>query len=131
MTTAIDFDGVIHSYENGWADGSIYGDWIDGSSVALHQLMEGGPVFILTTRNPRQVARWIERTSGYSIDCTTHLQRTWYGRVKPFWDKRGLLLVTNRKLAAVHYIDDRAVRFTDWWDTLTQVGMKHMQRRSA
>lgn len=127
MTIAVDFDGVLHSYERGWADGSIYGDWKHGAIGALTQLMQQGPVFIFTARNPRQVARWIERSSGHGFECTTALPRTWYGAVKPFWNTRGLLLVTNRKLAATSYIDDRAVRFTDWWSTLTDMGIEPVQ----
>lgn len=122
MTIAIDFDGVLHSYERGWADGSIYGDFLPGAMPALETLMERDAVFVHTTRNPKQVARWIERTSWHHIDCTTRLPRTWYGRRKPFWNTRGLLLVTDRKLAATVYIDDRAHRFDDWASTMVALG---------
>lgn len=114
MTIAVDFDGVIHSYERGWSDGSIYGDEIGGAFNALDDLMKREAVFIFTARNPRQVARWIERASQYTIDCTTRTPRTWYGYRKPFWNRRDLLLVTNWKLAATAYVDDRAIRFESW-----------------
>lgn len=113
-TVAVDFDGVLHSYERGWDDGSIYGAWMPGTVIALSQLMQSHAVFVHTSRNPKQVARWIERMSGYGFECTTRLPRTRWGRRKPFWDRRGVILVTNRKLAAVAYIDDRAVRFENW-----------------
>lgn len=125
---AVDFDGVLHSYDKGWADGTIYGGWLPGAVTALSQLMHQHAVFIHTTRNPRQVARWIERQSGYGIECTTHLPRTWWGRRKSFWNQQGVLLVTDRKLAAVAYIDDRAVRFVNWPDALTAVGIESLER---
>ncbi|MGW5477662.1 hypothetical protein [Streptomyces sp. NPDC004008] len=122
MTIAVDFDGVIHTYDRGWADGTIYGDLTPDAMTAIETLMERDAVFIHTTRNARQVARWIERTSQYHIDCTTHLPRTWYGRRKPFWNTRGLLLVTDRKLPATVYIDDRAHRFDTWAKTMVALG---------
>lgn len=122
MTIACDFDGVLHTYERGWADGTIYGDWKPDALAGLSTLMERDAVFVLTTRNARQVARWIERTSGYSIDCTTRLPRTWYGRRKPFWNTHGLLLVTDRKLAASVYIDDLGHQFEDWAKTMVALG---------
>lgn len=124
MTIAVDFDGVIHTYERGWADGTIYGDFMPNAMPSLERLMKHDAVFVHTTRNARQVARWIERTSQYHIDCTTRLPRTWYGRRKPFWNTRGLLLVTNLKMAAVAYLDDRAVRFNDWASAMSALGVE-------
>jgi hypothetical protein len=121
VTVAVDFDGVLHSYERGWADGTIYGDWKPGAVAALTQLMQQHPVFVHTTRPARQVAHWIEQRSGYGIECTTRLPRTWWGRRRPFWDTRGVLLVTARKLPAVAYIDDRAIRFTTWQQALADL----------
>lgn len=118
-TLAIDFDGVIHTYERGWADGSIYGDFTPGAMEALLHLMDQYAVFVHTSRNPRQVARWIERRSGYVIECVTRASLLpWRRR---FWNRRGLLLVTNRKLPALIYLDDRAVRFEDWDQALTEL----------
>ena len=122
MTLAIDFDGVIHAYSKGWQDGSIYDEPLPDALTALELLMKRDAVFIHTTRNARQVARWIERTSGHNIDCTTRPPRTWYGRRKPFWNTRGLLLVTNLKLPATVYVDDRAHRFEDWPTTMVALG---------
>lgn len=122
MTIAVDFDGVLHTYERGWDDGTIYGDWAPDAVLALSTLMQRHAVFIHTTRPAGQVARWIERQSGYGIECTTRLPRTWYGKRKTFWDQRGVLLVTSRKLPAVAYVDDRAVRFESWQQAMADLG---------
>lgn len=118
QTVAVDFDGVLHSYERGWADGAIYGDWKPGAVAALSQLMQQYAVFVHTTRDAKQVARWIEQKSGYAFECTTRVPRS------GFWNEQGVVLVTDRKLAAIAYIDDRAVRFTNWPDALTAVGIE-------
>lgn len=124
MTISVDFDGVIHQYSQGWKDGSIYDPPFEHALYALEVLMKHDAVFIHTTRNPRQVARWIERLSWHDIDCTTRVPRNWYGRRIPFWNKRGWLLVTNFKMAANLYIDDRAYKFENWRDTLEHLGIE-------
>lgn len=73
QTIAIDFDGVLHTYDRGWADGTIYGDFTPGAIEALVSLMRDYAVFIHTTRNPHQVARWIEDRTGHGIECTTQM----------------------------------------------------------
>lgn len=104
MTIAVDFDGVIHAYRKGWQDGAIYDPPMPGALDGLRELMDHDAVFIHTTRDVGQVAGWLlER--GFST-------RTGYDG--PFWNERGVLLVTNLKLAATAYLDDRAVRFESW-----------------
>jgi hypothetical protein len=109
---AVDFDGVIHTYDQGWHDGTIYGGWLPGADTGIRHLMSLYPVFILTSRNPVQVARWIQETS--RIPCVTD-----FSEKSRFWNRRGILLVTDRKLPAFAYLDDRAVRFTSW-DTVLE-----------
>lgn len=111
-TVAVDFDKVIHTYDRGWDDGTIYGDFMPGAVEGLTRLMQRYAVFIHTTRKPRHVARWVEDRSGHGIECTTRVPRG------GFWNERGYLLVTNRKLPAVAYIDDRAIRFESWGQAL-------------
>lgn len=108
-TVAVDFDGVIHAYSKGWHDGTIYDDWMPGAVKGLSLLMSQYAVFVHTTRHKRQVANWIERRTAYGIEC-----ETWFPPWRRFWNTQGCLLVTNRKLPAVAYIDDRAIRFEHW-----------------
>lgn len=109
-TLAVDFDGVIHTYERGWADGTIYGDVIPGAKAALLALMDMYAVYIHTTRDAWDVASWI--AVRLAIETITDVPDS------GFWDQTGILLVTDRKLPAIAYIDDRAVRFENWADTL-------------
>src|SRR6266540_4074984 len=110
-TIAVDFDGVIHAYSRGWQDGSIYDEPMPGAFDALRTLMERYAVFIHTTRNAEQVARWINDQQGPPV-CYGSADRI------EFWNTQGVLLVTDRKLPAVAYIDDRAIRFESWPQTL-------------
>lgn len=120
-TIAVDFDGVIHAYGRGWADGTIYDEPLPGALAGLRTLMRRDAVFIFTTRPAAQVARWIEQQSGYGIECTTRIPRRGWLRRPGFWNERGVLLVTDRKLAATAYVDDRAVRFTTWPQVLAEL----------
>jgi hypothetical protein len=131
MTIAVDFDGVIHAYTRGWADGTIYDPPLPGAINGLRQLLDQDAVFIFTTREPEQVMPWLEQ-HGFDVTIDDRCGVCPNGipdicaackgsGVLTFWNQRGQLLVTNRKLAATAYLDDRAVRFTDWDQALTDL----------
>lgn len=111
-TIAIDFDGVIHSYELGWSDGTIYGTPIPGSLEALRMLMTKFSVFIHTSRNPEQVVEWLENLGFNAVFDEGD---------RPFWNEREKILVSSRKLPALVYIDDRGLRFYSWDQTLSEL----------
>ncbi|MGI5281693.1 hypothetical protein ACQEVF_59130 [Nonomuraea polychroma] len=115
MAIGVDFDGVIHAYSRGWDDGTIYDGPITGALEGLRALMEKHSVFIHTSRNVRQVAEWL---AGHGFTCC--VEGTIHAPMK-FWNERGQLLVTNRKLPAKAYLDDRAVRFTTWPAALAEL----------
>jgi hypothetical protein len=118
VTIAIDFDGVIHAYSRGWADGNIYDQPLPGALEGLRQLMERDAVFIFTSRDPQQVADWLFEKGEFNITWEPPGETTC-----TFWNDRDRILVTNRKLPATAYLDDRAVRFTDWDQALTALGV--------
>jgi hypothetical protein len=114
-TIAVDFDGVIHAYSQGWQDGSIYDEPVPGALDAIRALQRDAAVFVHTTRAPDAVCCWLEERG---IPATTDLPPD---NVYEFWNSQAIVLVTNRKLPAVAYIDDRAVRFRDWDQALADV----------
>jgi len=114
-TVAVDFDGVVHAYSKGWHDGTIYDEPNPGALDALRLLMRHYAVFIHTTRDPHDVAAWL-RVHGF--ECLT-----WLSRWAQFWNTQGVLLITSRKLPAIAYIDDRAIRFTNWTQALGELGV--------
>lgn len=113
-TIGCDFDGVVHAYSRGWQDGTIYDEPMPGAFDGLIELMQYYSVFIHTTRDEEQTMRWLSARKMLAI---TDEQA---GRPQ-FWDKRGVLLVSNRKLPAVAYIDDRGIRFENWEQALADV----------
>jgi hypothetical protein len=122
-TISVDFDGVIHTYEKGWHDGTIYGQFTPGAMAYLGRLMDKYAVVIHTTRKAKDVARWIEDRTSHHIECTTRVPRN------GFWNRQGYLLVTNRKLPSFAYIDDRAIGFRNWNQAMTALAM--MERKAA
>jgi len=131
---AIDFDGVIHKYSKGWHDGTCYDDEVRGVFEAIEKLMGKYSVFILSTRSPRQIKKWLKEhcyESDYvyygmgddpdnfrwpKFNFTIEIIPFW---VK-FWNKKKVLGITQRKLPAMVYVDDRAMRFNgDWNDILS------------
>lgn len=116
-TLAVDFDGVVHRYSRGWQDGTIYDPPLPRALEALTTLMETYAVFIHTTRDATDVAGWLA-ARGFDtvvdVDGPKHPKRE-------FWNERGALLVTDRKLPAIAYIDDRGIRFQSWKQVLAEL----------
>lgn len=130
-TVGVDFDGVIHRYSNGWHDGSVYDEPNPGALTGLRWLMERYAVFVFTTRHPAQVAPWL-REHGFDVvtdltgevcDCedTGLFPHVIEHQCRNFWNEQGRLLVTRRKLGAIAYIDDRAIRFESWHQVLADM----------
>lgn len=136
-TIALDFDGVIHKYSKGWQDGSIYDKPFDGVFEKIRLLMdEGFAVFVLSTRRPSQIKEWLQfhcMVSEYEAEGIGHdptlYKYTRYGFTvekipfwKKFWNKTHVLGITNKKLPAIFYVDDRAVKFDgDWNNTIKEL----------
>jgi hypothetical protein len=113
QTVAVDFDGVIHRYSRGWQDGTIYDEPIPGAIDGLRRLQQRYAVFVFTSREVEQVVPWLE---AQGLDVAAD------GPPYPaFWNSQDQVLVTNRKLPAVAYVDDRAVLFANWGTLLAQL----------
>jgi hypothetical protein len=114
VTIAVDFDVPVHLYSKGWMGGDVYDGPTEGAFRAIQRLMEVDCVFVFTARPDLEaVAAWLTRRGGFETvvdDGST-----------TFWDRRDVLLVTNRKLPAYVYVDDRAVRFESWEQTLDAI----------
>jgi hypothetical protein len=138
-TIAVDFDGVIHKYSKGWMDGSIYDEPIENTFEVIKQMMDNGySVFVFTARNPAQIKAWLEplisetredpddNWAEYKANIfgfTTEIIPRWKWWVK-FWNKPRILGITNIKLPATVYIDDRGYTFKDWKDIATKLELK-------
>lgn len=101
-TIAIDFDGVIHSYISGFVrGGAVFDPPNPGAIDSLHKLdKKGFKIVIFTARTDfGPIIEWLRQY--WPADSTMEIPE-----------------VTNIKPAAFAYIDDRAIRFTNWIDIL-------------
>jgi hypothetical protein len=134
LTGAVDFDKVLNDY-TGWEDGEVKTAPLPGAIPGLKLLMELFTIFILTTREPMAVKDWFSEHAPeiptlveISTVCLPSADDGWstwsdnFDRV--FWNEdeaQGRLLITRRKLPAVFYLDDRAIRFTSWPNAILDI----------
>jgi len=108
-TILVDFDGVIHSYHEGYKDGSIYGYVIKGAKEAIEKLKKKGyKIVIFTTRVSPGTNKDYKQQK---IDIANWLQK----------NSIPYDLITSEKLGANYYIDDNAIKFTNWSDVMQKI----------
>ena len=107
-TIAIDFDGVIHAYNEGWKDGTLYDNPHVGAFEGIQQLLGHFNVFILSTRDPVDIFKWLlahDAPFEYVVIIPNTLPA-------PFWNVQDVVGITDQKLRRAEvYIDDRAMHF--------------------
>lgn len=104
----IDFDGVIHNDYLGFHDGTIYGDIIDGAKESIINLSKSYNIIIFTAK---------AKPDRPLIDNKTGTELIWEWLKKHELDSC-IKEVTAEKPRALVYIDDKAIRFENWNNTI-------------
>jgi len=107
---AVDFDGVIHDYTKGWQDGSIYGEPVPDSLETIVKLSEKFEVYIFTTRAREERKQEVEIREWLKNNVCQK------GLGDKAYELFHNIVITDKKIPAIAYIDDRGIRFTNWND---------------
>jgi phosphoheptose isomerase len=104
INVGIDFDKVIHRCSKGYYDGTIYDDPVEGAYEALEKLSKRYTVIVYTCK---------AKPDRGLVNGKTGTELVWE------WLKEQNMAqfvskVTAEKPRARFYIDDKAIRFTDW-----------------
>ena len=109
LNLAIDFDGVIHNMNKGFHDGTCYGEPILGSLEAIEKLSKSFRIIIFSAKS-KPDRPLINGMTG------SELIEKW---LKKYDVLKYVSEITAEKPRAVLYIDDNAMRFENWNDTLS------------
>lgn len=103
MTLCIDFDGVIHSYEKGWQDGTIYGTVVPGFWEWAVKTAETFDLAVYSSRSSTLAGRTA--------------MRRWLDEQWIAWGGKGdyPLVVAVDKPITFLTIDDRCIQFKGDW----------------
>ena len=107
----IDFDGVIHRNSKGFYDGTVYDVPVDGAKEALEAIAEKYVIVVYSAK---------ARKDRMLINGKTGVELIWEW-LKDYDMAHLVSEVTAEKPRAVCYIDDKAIRFTDWRSALESV----------
>ena len=103
-TIAIDFDGVIHSFELGFHDGTIYGTPIEGCIEAIKKIAKKYTIVIYTAKAKKDRPL---------INGKTGTELIWEWLRKYQLDSY-IKDITAEKPRCICYVDDKAVQFINW-----------------
>jgi hypothetical protein len=108
----VDFDGCIHSNDLGYIDGTLYGDIVPGFFDWFFKIQQTFRPVIFSTRcgDPQQLEAMTE--------WFRHQYDIWV-EISGVIEDRPAIEVTAIKIPAMHYIDDRAIRFQGNWQDPT------------
>lgn len=106
---AIDFDGVLHSDNLGYHDGTIYGKPIDGAIQAIKEIHEQGFRIVIYSCKCHPERPLVDSKDGTKL--------IWEWLAKHNIDKLIEDVVWGKPHAIV-YIDDKGYRFDNWLNTL-------------
>jgi len=105
---AIDFDGVLHNANQGWGDGTCYGDPLPGSIEAIKKLSENYDIVIFTAK-AKPDRPLVDGKTGVMLVKEWFIKHNIFDYIKD---------ITSEKPRAELYIDDNGYRFVNWNDTL-------------
>lgn len=106
----LDFDGVIYKNSKGFHDGTMYDEPIKGAVESIKYLnedLEYDLVIYTCKANPERPL----------VDGKTGIELVWEWLDK-YGIKENIKDVTYIKPNAVAYIDDKAIRFDNWQNTI-------------
>jgi len=110
---SIDFDGVIHGNSKGFHDGTVYDKPIAGAIDAIQNLAKKYNIVIFSAK---------AKPDRPLVHGMTGIELIW-----EWLEKHNLSQyiseVTSEKPRAIVYIDDKAIRFTDWNQTLNELSV--------
>lgn len=112
-TVGVDFDGVIHKNSKGFHDGTVYDNPVPGTKEALEQLSKKYRLIIYTCK------------ADYNrplVNGMSGIMLIWEWLEKHDLDQY-INDVTNKKPRALFYIDDKAIRFDTWEQTIDDINV--------
>ncbi len=98
----LDFDGVLAEY-HGWQPGKPPGPPLPSARAAVILLAQEYEVVILSSRDTETIRAWLNQYDFPPLD------------------------ITNHKLPASLYIDDRAIRFPGKWDLSFLADLRYLR----
>lgn len=111
INVGIDFDKVIHKCSKGYYDGTIYDDPVPGAYEALERLSQDYTVIVYTCK---------AKPDRGLVNGKTGTELIWEW-LKEHNMSQFVSKVTAEKPRARFYVDDKAIRFTDWESTFAMI----------
>lgn len=111
INIAIDFDGVLHKNSNGFYDGTIYDDPVEGSYEALKEISKNYTIIVFSAK---------ARSDRGLVNGKTGIELIWQWLEKHNM-KKFVSKVTSEKPRAVCYIDDKAIKFNNWKNAILEI----------
>lgn len=108
---AIDFDGVIHNNSLGFHDGTIYGEPIEGSLQSIKTISKKFQIVIYTAK---------AKSDRPLINGKTGVELVW-DWLKKYDIDNCVKEVTAEKPRCICYVDDKAIKFEDWNQTMNDI----------